>query len=399
MSELTTRDLFLNIINFKHSNRTIKWEFGYWGGTINRWYKEGLPQTKNFPKLLTFGEPVPGSGVPWGAVIDGAIQPRDEVINNYFNLDSGVELIPFNYWIYPPFEKDIINEDSKSIELYDVDGIKKRILKDNSSMPMWLEFPVKDNSSWEKIKEERFNLNDIHSRYTANDNTIKYIKNNKERTFPLGIFYYPIGFFGSIRYLLGEEKLFISYYDNPHLIKEICEHLYNLWISISEDLISKIDIDIVFFWEDMSGRNGSLISPSTFKEFMTLYYKKLVGFFKAKGVKHFAVDTDGKVDELIPLFIDAGINAMFPFEQQADNDLIKIRNKYPDLVIFGGIDKNAVRKGKIFIDKELKKAESLIRLGGYIPFIDHLTPPDCSWENFKYYRNKLNKIIDNTEVL
>lgn len=30
-------------MGFKPCHRTLLWEWGYWGGTINRWYKEGLP--------------------------------------------------------------------------------------------------------------------------------------------------------------------------------------------------------------------------------------------------------------------------------------------------------------------------------------------------------------------
>ena len=50
------------------------------------------------------------------------------------------------------------------------------------------------------------------------------------------------------------------------------------------------------------------------------------------------------------------------------------------------------------IDKELEKTKYLISSGGYIPYGDHCIPPNVSWDNFKYYREKLNKIIDNTEI-
>ena len=61
--------------------------------------------------------------------------------------------------------------------------------------------------------------------------------------------------------------------------------------------------------------------------------------------------------------------------------------------MFGGIDKNALAKAKIAIDIELSKIKKMIKFGGYIPYADHLIPPNVSWENFKYYRNKLKEII------
>ncbi len=164
-------------------------------------------------------------------------------------------------------------------------------------------------------------------------------------------------------------------------------------------MTSKIDFDIAIFWEDMSGKQGSMISPATFKEFMTPRYKELIGFLKARGVELFSVDSDGYVGELIPLFMDAGLNLLYPFEQQAGNDLIEYRKRFPELRMTGGVDKNILFKGRKAIDKELEKIPFLISQGGYIPYMDHLIPPNGSWENFKYYREKLNKIIDSTKVL
>ena len=90
---------------------------------------------------------------------------------------------------------------------------------------------------------------------------------------------------------------------------------------------------------------------------------------------------------------------MYPFEQQADNDLIKIRKQYPELRMTGGFDKNTLFKGREYIDRELEKMEFLIKKGGYIPYADHLIPPNSSWENFKYYRDRLNEVIYSTRVL
>ena len=64
-----------------------------------------------------------------------------------------------------------------------------------------------------------------------------------------------------------------------------------------------------------------------------------------------------------------------------------------------GIDKTKIKLGPPAIDAELEKVPNLIRKGGYIPRFDHMVPMDISWENYKYYRNKLNEIIKSTPVL
>lgn len=264
-------------------------------------------------------------------------------------------------------------------------------------MPFWLEWPVKDRKSWEKIKEERFSLDTIGDRYYGNIDS--FIQKTRERTYPLGILGAPTGFFGTLRFLVGEQALFMLYYDDPKLVEDVLDHLCQMWLFMIEELTSRMDFDIACFWEDMAGKQGSLISPDIFKRFMPPGYKRIIDFLKTKGIDHFVVDTDGNVDELIPLFMEAGIDMMYPFEQQAENDLITIRKKYPDLVMMGGFNKNVLLRSKGDIDRELEKMEFLIKSGGFIPCADHLIPPNTPWENFKYYREKLKEIIYRTKIL
>jgi uroporphyrinogen decarboxylase len=76
-------------------------------------------------------------------------------------------------------------------------------------------------------------------------------------------------------------------------------------------------------------------------------------------------------------------------------DVVEVRKAYPQLNILGGFSKSALISGKEQIDIELEeKIPWMLEQGGYIPYMDHLVPPDVSWENFYYYRTKLNNMID-----
>ena len=48
---------------------------------------------------------------------------------------------------------------------------------------------------------------------------------------------------------------------------------------------------------------------------------------------------------------------------------------------------------------ELMIIREMIKMGGYIPYCDHLVPPNVSWENYKYFREKLKEVIYFTKVL
>ena len=55
----------------------------------------------------------------------------------------------------------------------------------------------------------------------------------------------------------------------------------------------------------------------------------------------------------------------------------------------------ALAQGPDAIDRELEaKIPFMLEQGGFIPHVDHATPPNVSWENFKYYRRKLNQMIE-----
>jgi uroporphyrinogen decarboxylase len=234
-------------------------------------------------------------------------------------------------------------------------------------------------------------MDNFDQRYTVGD-TQGAVEELKKRDFPMALYGSPIGFFGVLRQLIGEPNIYYWFYDHPDILRDIAEHLCTLWLAAAEELTALIDFDCCYFWEDMAYRGGSLVGPDVFREFMAPYYRRLIGFAESRGTRHHYVDTDGYVEDLLPLFVDVGMTGLQPFEVQAGNDVERVRAKYPKLEIFGGVDKMALqsREG---IDAELEKVNRMMKTGGFIPYIDHCVPPDVSYENFSYYRRRLNEII------
>jgi len=130
------------------------------------------------------------------------------------------------------------------------------------------------------------------------------------------------------------------------------------------------------------------------REFMMPYYKRIIDFLKARGVKIILLDTDGDCNSLIPLYVEVGVTGMYTFEAHCGMDIVKVRREYPGLQIMGGIPKSEIAKGRDAIDAILKPVEQVLKTGGYVPFGDHFIPPDVSWEDFLYYRKRLNGLID-----
>jgi len=92
------------------------------------------------------------------------------------------------------------------------------------------------------------------------------------------------------------------------------------------------------------------------------------------------------VRPLIPGFLEAGINCLFPFEVMGGGHPKKLLDEFgKDLRIMGGFDKIQMIAGKKEIKAYMKSIAPLVERGGYIPFCDHRCPPDVTPENYLYY--------------
>jgi len=408
---MNLRERFLEVmLNFNPRVAPPKWEFGYWGDTINNWYEEGLPR-REFPRIpINITTPtaslynpcwnsIKGERLPAGvAVIGGGLYwptqgfPIDNDVKNELNLDKSQILVNVNLLFHPMFDIKIFQEDDHYLTYQDLDGVKRKFIKDTGVIPPGIEWVIKDRKGWEKLKDERINLNDIRGRFPPNWNEL--LQKYRSRDYPLVLGGYPHGYFGTLAQLMGYEQLFYNYFDDPKLIHDVLETFTELWIAIYEEVLSDTDVDLFIIWEDISAGTGSMVSPATIQEFMVPYYQRLTGFLKENGVNVIFVDTDGDCFDIIHLFIEGGVTGMYPIEVSCGMDLVKVRRMFPKLQLMGGIPKLEIRHGQNRIDEILEPVCEVLRYGGYIPFGDHLIPPEVHWKEFKYYREKLNDMLE-----
>lgn len=330
---------------------------------------------------------------PWGETLK---RWRDETGNP--ELDPARELgyepsfagAPAQLGFCPAYVHETIRDEGDLIVFRDTRGILMRGRKDGCSMPEFLEYPVKTPADWDVLKTTRLRIGDP-ARWAGADWEL-FRRQVRERGEAVQIGSFPFGIFGMPRDLIGVEELLMGFYEQPDLIRDMIEHLTRVWISVYERVQQEVRIDHIHIWEDMSGRQGSLISPAMVEEFMMPAYDRIVAFARAHGVRLISVDTDGDCSELVPIMLKHGINMFFPFEVQAGNDIRDYRRQYPDLGIIGGLDKRALAAGRDAIDQEVQRARDMVRAGRYVPAFDHLIPPDVPWSNFKYAADKIREV-------
>lgn len=355
------------------------WEMGYWGITVQRWRDQGMTEFKGD----LAGRRLPGKSVAGLPVMTDAAG-RDLV-----GLEPSGERFPGNYWIWPEFEPRILEQRGSWQLMVDEMGVQMEVSLEGSA-PRYRSWPVSTREDWEAFKAERFDPG-APGRYP--DNMKEVIAGCRDRQVPLGMGTW-VGFYGSLRYLLGTERLMTAYYDEPDLIRTMIADLLEFWKQVYAPILERVAVDRFNMWEDMCYNHGPLISPQLFREFMLPAYKELTGFVTGFGVRNVILDTDGDCWKLIPLFVEGGVTGLVPFEVAAGMDVRQVRERYPRLQILGGIDKRAVIKGGGAISQELRaRVPVMLKEGGYIPFLDHLVPPDVSLGNFLDYRGQLAELI------
>jgi len=184
------------------------------------------------------------------------------------------------------------------------------------------------------------------------------------------------------------------FYDDPGLIEDMMEQVLYLETEVIKRVLKDIKVERPAYGEDMAYKAGPMISPAMVRKFMMPRYKKLNDLLHSYGFDVIFLDSDGNLNELIPLWLEVGINYVWPLEVAAGNDAVAIRKKYgKDLILGGTIDKRALVKGKEAIREEvMSKVPFLLETGGYFPSVDGGVPKNVTFENYCYYIDLMREV-------
>jgi len=313
--------------------------------------------------------------------------PREADLAEFFGLDRVAFTGGSPYSPIPPFEVQVLAEDAETRVVRDELGITKRVSKrhEQSTMPQWLDFPIKSRADFHAF-QKRLDPRSL-SRYPADWERQK--EEWRKRDYPLGIG--PGSFFGhTLQRWVGTENLCMLLYDDPTLVHEMLDYLEWLFLELLKPYVAQVDFDFASFGEDIAYKGRPFVSPAMFREFFLPHYVPLCELLRSHGIETIFVDSDGCIDELIPLWLEVGINGFSPLEVAAGEDALALKKRYGrDIVLAGNIDKRALARGKAAIDREVAKARRLLALGGYFPAVDHSVPPDVSLDSFRYLLHAL----------
>ena len=357
---MNERERFHETFTFGNPDRPPYREMEAWPETIDRWHAEGYPKHADY--------------------------------RVYFGFDR-YEPVGIETDIHPVFSEEVVEENDAYIIKKDWRGVRVKLARHSRSIPYFYGFPVKDRETFRAFRKKLDPA--TASRYPLGWDLRAKALEKRDFAVYTGVAR-TMGLFGPIREWVGPEALLIGFYDDPDWIHEMMDYYADFIIELTRPMLERVIPDCIHFFEDMAYRGGSLISPELFRRFMMEPYQRVLEHFRAHGVPFFVVDSDGRVDELIPIFIELGFNGVYPMEVQSGMDILEVRKNYGrDFVIWGGLDKRVLEKSKEDIDCEVyAKLPPMVASGGYIPGLDHEPPPGIPFENFCYYRSLIRKICE-----
>lgn len=350
---MNSRERFLATAHYGHRDRLFHWEMGPYEETVRRWRAEGLRPDSHW---------------------------------SYFGGYDRFETAPVSAGLCPGFERETL-EETEEYEIYrDGDGVIKKRLVDvpPPAMPQYLEYPLKGRQQWPEF-QKRLDP-DSPARFPLHWESIK--KQYSDRDFPLGISCGSL--YGWLRNWMGVEGISLTLYDDFAFLEQASAEMTDSILRVLEKALEGVEYDFASFWEDMAFKTSSLIDPVLYRRIFLPHYRRITDRLRQSGIDIFLLDSDGNVEELIPCWLDVGINFIYPMEVAAGMDVVALRKKFgKELLIGGGMDKRVLASDPSAIKQMVDEKIPLMQEGGYIPGCDHAMPPDISWDNYLYYRQLL----------
>jgi len=286
-------------------------------------------------------------------------------------------------------ETRVLEETAEYIITRDRMGRRMKLFKGVATLPLPMDYPVKNMDDWRKIKSH---YEFSESRFGENweDITRQHLKAGRVVTVSIP------GGFDQPRQLMGEEQVCIAYYEQPELIHDILKTIGDTAFRVLNRVSKSVKVDQLSVHEDMAGKSGPLAGPKQIEEFIKPYYRRIWDMLQERGAQLFDQDSDGDMNAAIPAFLDAGVNVMHPMEPAADMDIVKIREIYgTKLAFYGGIDKHVLRRSKEEIVAELEyRIPPMVRTGGCVLALDHRIPNGTPLENYRFYVEKAWEIME-----
>jgi len=201
-------------------------------------------------------------------------------------------------------------------------------------------------------------------------------------------------FFDSALLAIGVTDAMYMFYDNRPLLEKLMDILVDHQEKVMQAICDRFggDLALVMVNDDIGYNSGLLIRPAMFMEIFPHRMKRLIAPAKACD-KLVLMHTDGKMDDILPILYDVGIDVNHPVEPES-NDIFAVKQKWAGKMAFVGNIHTPLLAYGAPEEIEEKVKEYCIRLapgGGYALGSSTSIMDGVSPENFVAMTNAVHK--------
>ncbi len=200
----------------------------------------------------------------------------------------------------------------------------------------------------------------------AHNPLLKAVRLAKKRCPDRAIVMLSRAVFAASWYLVGMEKLLVSYITEPEFARDLARLTVDYHKRLCE-LAVEAGADVIILTDDYAHKTGVFMSPPQFDEFVLPGLTEVVAAVRGAGgycIKH----TDGNIWEIIDPIVQSGINGLGPLEPAAGMDLGEVRKRSGNLCLIGNIDVDLLSRGTAsdVSEKTIEIINTLSVDGGHI---------------------------------
>lgn len=219
-----------------------------------------------------------------------------------------------------------------------------------------LDVVCKDKVNPEKLKFESPQAN---YRYEW---TSRYVKKHRDK---YAIFGKVGGPYSRSSRLRGTQQFMMDIAEDPEYARALSEKVTEHLIQIGLQQLKRDHLTSTGIWifDDIAGNKGLLMSPASYEKIFYPSLVKMVKAFKEAGANKVILHSDGNIEPILDMLLEAGIDGIHPVEPKAGMDMKKIKARYDKrLSLIGGMC-NAYVLPRGSKEEIAKQVRGIIELG------------------------------------
>jgi len=320
----------------------------FWGETVDRWRKEGLR----------------GDGNTVGKMLDADL----------YSL----------CWLWPePFRDhyQVISEDEETNVVRDGQGKTVRYWRHKSGTPEHLAFDCDSRDKWEKIYKPALLNNGLQIDPAAVARQYRIAREQGRWCHLTGV-----ESFEDTRAMMGDIITLMAMVEDPEWVRDVSRTFTTQMLrNFDAVMATGIEPDGLWIYGDMAFKTATMCSPDMYRDLIWPDHKRLADWAHSHNMK-MIYHTDGDVNGVLDMYVEAGFDALQPLEAKANMDIRKLCPQYGDrLVFFGNIDVMKMATNDLdIIEEEIRtKFAAGKATKGYFYHSDHSVPPQVSWKTYQ----------------